>query len=138
MRLLFILFIALGLASCKKSCDSETRGATLLDLPIAASREGTLVETEEQYLALYQGRNANDTPFIDFSVHCLIGMKTSGSGCDIGFENELKINHKEKQYVYSVETKTCGRCKMMGISDNWILAEKKPSDYSIVFVNKND
>ena len=138
MKPIFILLTILGFASCKKNCDSETKGGTAIDLPIAASGEGTLVETQEQYLALYQNRNASDTPFIDFNVHCLIGMKTSGSGCDIGFENELKINHKEKQYVYSVETKTCGRCEMLGISDNWILAEKKPLDYSIRFDKEKD
>lgn len=133
-KLLVFGVLLLLLQACNKRCgDSKTTGGVLIDLRVPAAFNGSLIETEQAYLSLFEQRNATDTPFIDFSKHCLIGIQTSAGGCDFGFINKLSIDHNKKEYLYEVSIQSCGKCKMLVTSDNWMVADKKPHDYKMIF-----
>jgi hypothetical protein len=133
---IFLIFLVslFNLSACKTRCgETEVVGGIALDLRVPASPTGSIIETEKQYYALFENRQGADTPVIDFSKHCLIGIRSDASGCDVGVMQKLKIDHKKKEYLYEVTTRSCGLCKMLMVSENWILAEKKPTDYRITF-----
>ena len=68
----------------------------------------------------------------DFNSFSVIG-KTIQFGCDVKIIRELKIDHDNKQYVYTVKFKDVGMCKRLGITSNLVVVPKIPTDYSVIF-----
>jgi len=122
-------------SSCSNNvkCDMKLNGAQEFDVRIKPSKEGTVINSQEEYFNQIQ---SSDTPYINFDIHTLIGIYTSSGGCEACFESKFHIKSDQKKYVYEVKKKNKGRCKMLTVSNNWILVDKLPIDYTIEFISK--
>ena len=72
-------------------------------------------------------------PSIDFSQYTLLGKYTQGGGCSINFARKVYIDDTNKKIIYSVRVIEEGACEMLGMSMNWALVPKIPSDYIVEF-----
>ncbi len=72
-------------------------------------------------------------PTIDFSQKTLLGKYASGGGCAIEFDRDLYKDDLERKVVYIIDVVEKGACQMMGVSMNWVLTSKIPSDYLVQF-----
>ena len=77
-------------------------------------------------------------PPIDFSKYTLLACKSMGA-CSIGFINRLVLEDKKyKKYIYRINIKYEGQCKLLVITWNWVLVPKLPKDYCVSFeLNEN-
>jgi hypothetical protein len=68
----------------------------------------------------------------DFNSFSVIG-KTIRFGCEVKIIRDLKIDHDNKQYIYTINFKDVGICKKLGFAFNLVKVPKIPSDYTVVF-----
>lgn len=76
-------------------------------------------------------------PNLDFNTYSVIG-KTVRGDCNMKIRRELKIDHENKQYVYTINFKDKGICKKMALNDNLVIVPKIPNDYTVVFKVEED
>ncbi len=81
------------------------------------------------------------TTEIDFDQYTLLGNWASGTGCTVDFQKDVQINHDEQKVIYTVTVDDGDSdeiaCDMWSGSQNWILVEKIPDDYTVDFVVEN-
>jgi len=68
----------------------------------------------------------------DFNSYSIIGQAITYN-CEAKIIRELKIDHDNKQYIYTVKYKNVGLCKKLGYSSNLIIVPKIPADYIVKF-----
>jgi len=68
----------------------------------------------------------------DFNSYSVIGQGIK-FGCNAKIIREVKIDHDNKQYIYTVKFKDVGMCKRAGYSFNLVTVPKIPADYTVVF-----
>ena len=143
--LLVISFLFLINTGCKKSilCDGEDKNKgiivsapSILCFPDSA-QDNYIIRDESTYRLMFNSSPTSlptcSLPTIDFNNFDLLGLPAEGSGCDIKYIRNVKRVENKQKYEYSVKVRTCGLCKMLGTSDNWILVPKIPEGWSISF-----
>lgn len=90
------------------------------------------LDTSASYYNCIKGQ-----PNLDFSTYSVIG-KTVRGGCSMKIRRELKIDHQNKQYIYTINFKDRGMCKKLVLSDNLVIVPKIPTDYTVVFKVEED
>jgi cytochrome bd-type quinol oxidase subunit 2/uncharacterized protein YxeA len=103
-----------------------------------------IIYNESEYQELlkyswdYRNRCENYTlPYIDFSKNILIGKSTSGSGCSVKYYRDLVLDEKNNKIIYYLKAKFSGNCLALYSDMNWVLIDKKYSDFEIEFRNKD-
>jgi hypothetical protein len=100
-------------------------------------QENYIIRSDSAYRKLFNHSPTSlptcSLPSIDFASFDLLGLPADGSGCDIMFIRKVKRVKKNKRYEYSVKVRTCGLCKMLGLSDNWVLVPKIPEGWEVDF-----
>lgn len=98
-----------------------------------------VINTNAEYQALFNYKSPSprcenfELPVINFSQHTLLGQYADGGGCSIDFSRKALKDDLNKKLTYSVKVTEDGMCQKMGMSMNWALISKVPSDYSVVF-----
>ena len=98
-----------------------------------------IINSQEEYQSLLQFRPPVDfcqdfkLPSIDFSQFILLGKYTEGGGCSIDFVRKIYRDDVNKEVIYSIKVIEEGFCKKMGMSMNWALVPKIPSNYKVRF-----
>lgn len=90
------------------------------------------LDTSASYYNCIKGQ-----PNLDFSTYSVIG-KTLRGGCSMKIRRELKIDHQNKQYIYTINFKDRGMCKKLVLNDNLVIVPKIPTDYTVVFNVEED
>lgn len=76
------------------------------------------------------GALCNTLPAIDFFSYTLLGLEVSGS-CETKFIREVMRSNDGAHYKVTV--KSCGTCKKMSYSYNWVLIPKIPDNAVVTF-----
>ncbi len=72
-----------------------------------------------------------ELPSIDFSRYTLIGISANG-GCETKYIREVtKADNGDVDY--KVIVKSCGMCKSLAVSNNWVTIPKIPSTATVHF-----
>jgi len=140
--LFLIIFIAYG---CEKELicgDSKSKGIITESVSFGTYCMNWIVDQEfvvdrqEELDSLYQEHECDsiEDPEIDFSKSTLLGIYTSGGGCNIQFIREVEKEEENKKYVYTIRIRECGWCDMGFISMNWVLVPKLPEGWIVKFI----
>ena len=106
---------------------------------IPSHKQEFVINSQKEYNSLLEFKSPADfcddfkLPTIDFSQNTLLGKYTQGGGCSINFVRHIFKDDLNKKIIYSIEVVEEGLCKKLGMSMNWILTSKVPSDYSVEF-----
>jgi hypothetical protein len=98
-----------------------------------------ILNSEQEYQSLlnysFLGTRCENyqLPSIDFSQYTLLGKYTQGGGCTIDFVRKIYKDESDKKITYSIKVDGKGFCKKLGMSMNWVLIPKFPSDYTVEF-----
>lgn len=93
-----------------------------------------IVNSDSSYFSVFDSLCTK--PAIDFSQETMLGFYLSGGGCDIGFERSVSRDDNNQCYVYRVKVRECGKCKMMGMSYNWVRVPKLPVGWTVKFIRQ--
>lgn len=74
--------------------------------------------------------SCNNLPAIDFTNYTLLGLVVSGS-CETRYIREVKREFDGAHYRVTV--KSCGKCKKISISYNWVLIPKISDNAVVTF-----
>lgn len=69
---------------------------------------------------------------IDFNSYTLLGIYTY-EGCQAIFIRDVRKNDSLKECTYRVQVQHCGTCEVLVESMNWVLVERIPNDYEVMF-----
>lgn len=109
---------------------------TCVDLIYLRDKE-FIINTDAEYQTLFDYKSSSPIcedfklPSIDFSQYTLLGKYTQG--CSINFSRKVYKDDTNKKIVYSVRVIEEGACEKLGMSMNWALVQKIPSDYIVEF-----
>ena len=107
--------------------------------------DGSIIEDEyfinsdEEFQALLDLMEEYDCEWydgvteIDFDNYSLLSNWAGGTGCETNFIKDVQINDGEKLVIYSVTVEQLGGCEPYASTSNWILVEKIPDDYTVLF-----
>lgn len=70
-------------------------------------------------------------PAIDFNNYTLLGLETTG-GCETKYIREVEREDNGNTH-YKIIVKSCGTCKKLSISYNWVTIPKIPDNASVTF-----
>ena len=131
------------LLSCSRSprCwgDDKNKGIIVSDVAIACEPETKSANYIINDLATLQqlfpdssfGSPCN-TPAIDFTQHTLLGVYTKGQ-CSTKTIREVEKIGDEKKYNYRVTMRSCGKCKALVYSYNWVTVPRLPGGWAVTF-----
>ncbi len=147
--ILFHLLIMLIFFACNKeiNCKVKNGNEGLIvkeisdDLCWQISEKNFVIRTDSAYKSIVKIDSANcSKPLenIDFSKFTLLGQYADAGGCSVGFLRTVTRNDAEKKYTYEVYANGCGQCDMLGLSNNMVLVEKIPEDYTVEFSIKEN
>ncbi len=72
-------------------------------------------------------------PIIDFNKYSLLGLYTSGGGCDASFVRQIIDDPGEHKIIYKVKASYEGACYMLIFNYNWAIIPKLEEGYSVEF-----
>ncbi len=72
-------------------------------------------------------------PSIDFSRYTLLGKYAYGGGCSVSFERKVYKDDVNKRIIFSIKVIEKGPCEMIIGKMNWVLVQKIPPNYSVIF-----
>lgn len=137
MRILFTILIFTALFSaCSKSpkCwgDNKNKGIINSSIRIDCAPDGEqfIISDDSTYVNLFP--SSCNLPTIDFNTNSLLGLYAEG-GCELKFIREVSQLDNEKKYHYKVTVKSCGFCKKLAYSYNWVTVPKLPSGWTVTF-----
>lgn len=157
--LIFVFFQLLAiLNSCRKPCilkdgDSGNSGIIVSDFnfgecfnnygsPTAFGENEYVISDDSTFQSLalalrYDFVNRPECKIavpvvIDFSKHSLLGKNADGD-CQAYFKRKVERDDLNKQYIYTIEVKSCGICKRLQYSMNWVLVPKLPQGSTVKF-----
>lgn len=97
-----------------------------------------IIKNQNQFDSLIAIKDTNyNFPEINFDEQSLIGIYTSGTGCEITFDRLLNIDNQERIITYTIIIRSCGNCEKLGYSMNWAVIPKIEDEYSINFIINN-
>ncbi len=142
---LFVLTLLVTM-SCAKSprCSGDDSNKGIIESEVligcepAVTEDGYLITNQREYEALFDTAGQLfpcSLPEIDFSKHSVLGLQTSGQ-CQTKTIHEVEKVEKDKKYHYCCVMKSCGTCKSLVISFNWVLVPKLPDGWTVTFEKK--
>lgn len=76
-------------------------------------------------------RNYQPEP-VDFTKYTLLGNYADGS-CNVAFSRSVLYDRTTNRYVYVVNVRQAGSCKVLKYSMNWVLVPKLAAGSTVVF-----
>jgi len=70
-------------------------------------------------------------PTIDFNNYTLLGLEATG-GCEAKYIREVEREDDGTTH-YKVTVKSCGTCKKLSVSYNWVTIPKIPDNATVTF-----
>jgi len=133
-----IIVLSVALAKCSRGpkCWGDDKnegiiqeeiGLTCVDI---VSQTEFVITNDSQLLSTFKG--ACTPPTIDFNVHSLLGLYTTGK-CEVKYIREVIRKEEERKYEYTVTLKQCGLCKRAALSYNWVIVPKLPNGWTVDF-----
>ncbi|MEM5871494.1 MAG: hypothetical protein QW051_01335 [Candidatus Aenigmatarchaeota archaeon] len=98
-----------------------------------------IINSDQEYQVLLDYKSPSPgcenfhLPSIDFSQYTLLGKYAEGGGCSIVFVRKIYKDESNKEITYSIKVEGKGYCEKLGMSMNWALIPKVPSDYNVKF-----
>ena len=137
MKILFTIILFAGLvSSCSKSpkCwgDDKNKGIINGSIRIDCEPNGEqfIINDDSTYKETFS--SSCTLPTVDFSSYTLLGLYADG-GCEVKFIREVTQLDNENKYHYKVTVKSCGACKKLGYSYNWVTVPKLPSGWTVTY-----
>lgn len=96
-----------------------------------------VVTSDSALLQLFPAGPGCTLPPIDFNVHSLLGLYTTGD-CEVRYIRDVSRIDAEQRYHYRVTVNDCGLCKKMGTSYNWVLVPRLPAGWQVTFETAHD
>ena len=98
-----------------------------------APEEGVVFRSQEELDTLRRGI-CKDAPLeIDFAKNSILGMKAETGGCGADFDKKILRDNIAKEIRYSIKVAPYGNCLMIVKKNNWVLIDKIPSDFKVIF-----
>ena len=69
---------------------------------------------------------------VDFNAYSLMAMKTT-TVCSATFNRSVVIDDENETANYSIRINECPTCVNTVITENWVLVEKIPDNYTVTF-----
>lgn len=129
--------LALTIHSCSKSpkCwgKDKNKGDISSELHFfcePVSGDKWVINDENTYKSTFDS-TCTELPAVDFTKYTLLGVRANGS-CNTKYIREVeRSDNGDTQYKVTV--KSCGTCKSMVISNNWVLIPKIPDNAVVTF-----
>lgn len=128
--------LALAINSCSKSpkCwgDDKNKGDIAEHVKIACqplSGDRWIINNQNQYEQTFE--TECDPPTIDFTKYTLLGIQTSAT-CETKYIREVTREENGNAH-YKVTVKSCGNCKKVSITCNWVTIPKIPDNAEVTF-----
>lgn len=141
---LIIVFIIGLITTCSKSpkCWGDDINEGIINSSIRIDCE-PINNQLQQYIIMNDSTYKNSfistctLPSIDFNTYSLLGLYADGA-CEIKFIRTVSQLENENKYHYKVIVKSCGACKKLGMSYNWVTVPKLPNSWTVTFevINK--
>lgn len=143
MRNLFIALAILPLLSCCSKfsrCKGADENKGIIDsgfnfncLPDANGQVEFVIDHDSTYQKLFKNAQPSCTlPKVDFANTTILGKRAQGN-CELKFVREVNRIEAEKRYHYKIIVYSCGTCKSLGYSYNWVAVPKLPADWRVTF-----
>lgn len=137
-RILLIAFtmLAISISSCSKSpkCWGKDKNegdiSELIKItcpPMNGDR--WVINNQSTYQQTFDSACA--LPAIDFNNYTLLGLEATG-GCETRYIREVEREDDGTTH-YQVTVKSCGTCKKLSISYNWVTIPKIPDNALVTF-----
>lgn len=141
-KILFVLAFVPIISCCSKfsKCKGgdENKGMINADfkfncLPEANGEVEFVIDHDSTFQKLFKNAQPSCTiPSVDFSTTTILGKRAQGN-CELKFVREVKKIESEKRYHYKIIVYSCGTCKSLGFSYNWVAVPKLPADWKVTF-----
>lgn len=97
-----------------------------------------VIKSMVDFDSILQGSSCINTPTnFDFNSFSIIGQRIKFK-CNSKIIREVKIDHSNKLYTYTVKFKDVGTCMSQGSTSNLVIVPKIPADYNVEFKVKED
>ena len=106
---------------------------------IIAQNDEYIINSEQEYRELLDHKVSTpecmnfQLPPIDFSQYTLLGKYAYGSGCSVNFERKIYRDEANKRIIFFIKVNGEGHCEIIVGKMNWVLVQKIPSEYSVIF-----
>lgn len=135
---LFILVLLINSCSKSPKCwgKDKNKGDIVSNIQIrceAINGDRWVIQDETTYHETFP--SGCDLPSIDFSRYTLIGI-SANEACETKYIREV-TRSDNGDVNYEVTVKSCGMCKSMIVSDNWVTIPKIPSTATVHFEVKS-
>ncbi len=142
--LISIFFFLLLFNSCSKSpkCWGEDKNKGIIinsiriDCEPTILKENYVITSDTAYQQIFTDTLTGEPhcllPTIDFNNYSLLGVRTTGQ-CEVKLIREVISLDDENKYHYKLTVKSCGLCKSMTYTDNWVTVPKLPSGWTVRF-----
>jgi len=142
-----IICFFLFLSACTTPCTSqkdEIKGdiIKLLDIPCPffgkpkKGNNGFIIQDYKDCKNKFSDKVCSSLQGTNFRKYSILGSFTLGSGCRTFYRRQLKINHYNKKYIYTVSVFECGGCLPARFSLNMVLVPALPDQtYEVEFKN---
>lgn len=144
-KVLGLVLVALLSLACEKKCEVETENKTsgnfATDLfsviPITDGyREDVLVKFSALDQAPPSMKVSLDDGLtyapVDFDKYDVLGFYRVGF-CEVSYTRDLKKDSVNKEFSFRVDLFECGDCEIRRENMNWVLVDKIPEDYELIF-----
>lgn len=146
MRFLIYSLITLCLVFTNSACEKkpiDIEGVELLKIGdcIDIWQDEVIIDDEDTFESSIEHKNDRggcfnyELPTIDFTERTVLGKKTALVACDVFYEQDVKADLKNKEYIYTIRiTPSIGEeCTDTIYSGNWISVPKLPANYNVRF-----
>ncbi len=136
---LWLLLVAMLVGGCSKAprCAGNDENAGIIFSSIQIGCEPTtllenyVIASDSAYQQTFTDGICN-LPTIDFNTYTLLGARASGQ-CEIKVLREVTSVEARREYAYKITVKSCGLCKKLAYTDNWVLVPKLPNGWAVTF-----
>ena len=95
-----------------------------------------LINDNSTYEATFQDLSAGEIncalPTVNFNEESLLGFYGSGQ-CNVKFKRDVTRDEDKRQYIYQLKVVSCGACKSLEASYNWVTVPKIPADWTVTY-----
>ena len=94
--------------------------------------EKVVIDSEADFRHYFDSTDC-EQPAIDFTRHTLLGFYGEGQ-CSVKYIRKVERDEENKLYRYTLKIRSCGLCKKLAISYNWVIVPKLPLGWTVEFV----
>ncbi|MFT5338279.1 MAG: hypothetical protein ACJAY8_000402 [Sphingobacteriales bacterium] len=144
-KVLGLVLVALLSLACEKKCEVETENKTSGDfatdlfsvIPVTdAYRQDVLVHfTKSEHAPPSMKVSLDDGAVyapVDFDKYDVLGFYRVGF-CEVSYTRAVKNDSINKEFSFRVDLFECGDCEIRRENMNWVLVDKIPENYELIF-----